>query len=472
MRHASKLQYLARRLAGAGAGQQPTQSTIPQRPPGIDVPLAWSQRHLYAIDRALGGTHLFNLPLALRITGRLDQGALSTAVVALVRRHEILRTRIEDSEPHQLLRLCDEASVGLRVFRLEEQGLSEQEAVRQFLAQDFYRTFELSQEPMFSARLLEIAPDDSVLSIVLHHLIADAYSLRNLLKELLMLYQAFSVGVAPQLPALPIQYADYAYWQTHEGLRELQPHLRYWVDRFTQKESEPERPIPVNDLGACNEPVRIDASLFPSLLNICVLENATLFMVLLSALVAVTSHTSRSEDIRVATLASNRQRPELEPLIGLLVNTIVLRFQVSPSWSFCTLLRRAREEVIVGYEHQEAPFDFLTAAHPNAVRPSDVMGAFIFQNTPAELPAAGELKYMRITPDDNIKSVMLTTFPFSLVLAKSHGEISGSIIYRQSCFCRSEITKLVETYIRVLTLVSMYRDEPIVKLVMQAATNY
>ena len=258
----------------------------------------------------------------------------------------------------------------------------------------------------------------------------------------------------------------------YDGPRVSEPHLRYWADRLSGRKSAEEPPLSATDLKTRLEPVHIGAAIVSELLKLGALEHATLFMTLLTALVALVSHRSRSSDICMATLVSNRQRPELEPLIGLLVNTIVLRLHVSASCSFRAVLGQVREETIAGFEHQELPFELLIHAAADAIRPSHIMGTFVLQNTPLSLPSIEGLGCSRLQSSENTdEEGTLTTFPFSLVLARSGSGMTGSIIYRQSCFSRDEVLIFLQIYERFLRLAVASPDDCLASLLTRAKTD-
>ncbi|HSP79762.1 MAG TPA: condensation domain-containing protein, partial [Myxococcaceae bacterium] len=336
-----------------------------QAPPLVPVsreghlPLSFAQQRLWFLDQLEPGRPFYNVPLAFRVSGRLDVAALERGFHALVERHESLRTIFvtRDEEPQQLISPAVE--MPLSVVDLSEVPQPEREVEAKRLAEEeARRPFSLERGPLLRTLLLRLGEDEHVLLITLHHIISDGWSLGVLVREVAALYHAFASGQRPRLEPLPVQYADYAAWQ-RQWLRgeALEVQLAYWRQRLEGAPAALELPTdrprpPVQTYRGDNVPVRLPRELSESLQRLCQQEGVTPFMVLLAAWQALLSRYSGQEDVCVGSPIAGRTQAETEGLIGFFVNTLVLRAQVQPGASFRELLAQVRDTTLGAYEHQ------------------------------------------------------------------------------------------------------------------------
>ncbi|MDR6358178.1 amino acid adenylation domain-containing protein/non-ribosomal peptide synthase protein (TIGR01720 family) [Pseudomonas psychrotolerans] len=307
----------------------------------------------------------YNLPKALRLRGRLDVDALRRSLATLVERHESLRTRFIEQDGQLLQSIVPP---WLPELEVNASGRKGEEAIGEYVAHELRRPFDLGLGPLFRVSLLCLANDDHVLLLTLHHSISDGWSMQVMANELVQLYAAYSQGLHPELPDLPIQYADYALWQRQwmdAGERERQ--LEYWSGRLRGEQSvlalptDRPRPLLQSFVGA-SCPIELDAETMRALKRAAQRHNVTLFMMLLAAFQVLLYRYSGQSDIRVGVPIANRGRAETERLIGFFVNTQVLRIDVDGQTSFCDLLREVRQTALEAQEYQDLPFEQLVDA--------------------------------------------------------------------------------------------------------------
>jgi amino acid adenylation domain-containing protein/FkbM family methyltransferase len=405
---------LAARIAARGAlGTAGVREVIPPGlwQPGEPIPLSFAQERLWFLDRLSPGAAHYNLPSALRLSGALDFAALEDCLAAIVRRHAALRTTFgaaegrvfqvvapaETSRPH--LPRIDLAGLPSNQSEAEGRRLIDAEGRR--LADAFARRpFDLARGPLLRASLLRLGKEEHLALFTMHHIVSDGWSMGVLIRELTLLYAA--AGNAAALPALPIQYPDYALWQRERlAGAPLAAQTAYWVAALAGAETLelptdlPRPPVPSARGGAAWRflPVTLGAALS----GLAERQGATLFMAVLAGWSALLARYSGQDDVSVGTPVANRTRREVEGLIGFFVNTLVLRLDLRPGESvepgFAALVERARRTALAAFAHQDVPFEKVV----EAIQPARERGRsplfqvmLAFQNIPeAELDLPG-----------------------------------------------------------------------------------
>ncbi|MCY1490219.1 Dimodular nonribosomal peptide synthase [compost metagenome] len=311
----------------------------------------------------------YNIPAALRLTGKLDVAALQRSFDALVARHQTLRTRFVEQDGQVLQQV--EPAFGLPLERSDlrdtPQGQRLDAALRQVEA-EIQRPFDLAAGPLLRVKLLQLADDDQVLVLCLHHIVADGWSMGVLVEEFSQLYAAYSQGREVELPALPIQYADYALWQRRwMEAGELERQLEWWKAQLGDEQSLLElptdrpRPAQPSQRGARLD-FALDAATAAGLKALARQRGVTLFMLLLASFQTLLHRYSGQRDFCVGVPVGNRNRAETRGLIGFFVNTQVLRAELDGRLPFGQLLERTRDKVLGAQDHQELPFERLVQA--------------------------------------------------------------------------------------------------------------
>jgi amino acid adenylation domain-containing protein len=351
----------------AGA-RQTAPPLVPVSRQGV-LPPSFAQQRLWFIDQLDPGSSLYNMPVALRAQGPLDARVLELCLSEIVRRHEALRTVFAAREGSPVLVIRPPAPFGLAVVDLSGLPESRREAMASFLAaEEAARPFDLARGPLLRGVLLRLAPQDHVVSLTLHHIVSDGWSMGVLVREVTALYTALAAGRPSPLPELPLQYADFAVWQRgwldQEALQEL---AGYWRERLAgappQLDLPGGRPRPAA-LSLRGAAIRrsFSAPLLEQLRALGRRESATLFMTLLAPLQALLHSRTGAADLVVGTDVAGRDRRETEGLIGFFINQLPLRADLTGNPTLRELLARVRETALEAYVHQDLPFDHLVEA--------------------------------------------------------------------------------------------------------------
>ncbi|WP_432417053.1 amino acid adenylation domain-containing protein, partial [Pseudomonas aeruginosa] len=339
---------------------------IPQTRQEMDnLPLSYAQERQWFLWQLEPESSAYHIPTALRLRGRLDIASLQRSFAALVERHESLRTRIARMGDEWVQVVSADVSLALEVE--VQRGLDEQRLLERVEA-EIARPFDLEQGPLLRVTLLEVDADEHVLVMVQHHIVSDGWSMQLMVEELVQLYAGYSQGLDVVLPALPIQYADYALWQRswmEAGEKERQ--LAYWTGLLGGEQPVLElpfdrpRPARQSHRGA-QLGFELSRELVEAVRALAQREGASSFMLLLASFQALLYRYSGQADIRVGVPIANRNRVETERLIGFFVNTQVLKADLDGRMGFDELLAQARQRALEAQAHQDLPFEQLVEA--------------------------------------------------------------------------------------------------------------
>ncbi|WP_212004588.1 non-ribosomal peptide synthetase [Chitinophaga sp. HK235] len=416
------------------------------------IPLSYSQERLWFIDQ-LEGSLPYHIPAVLRLHGRLDVAALSSALRTIVNRHEVLRTVMVPYEgmPYQQVLAADRWELTHAADTLRT---ADESTLSAYLAVKSQETFDLSQDHMLRAHLVTQGAEDHLLLVTMHHIASDGWSTGIIVRELAALYNAYAAGHSITLPPLPVQYADYSIWQrSYVSGEVLEKKLDYWKSQlqgFTtlQLPGDYIRPSVQSSRGGIHW-FHLDERLLSPLKQLSRQHGTTLFMTLLAAFKVLLHRYSGQEDICVGTSVAGRTSEDVEGLIGFFVNTLVLRSHVSSEQSFASLLEQVKHTTLSAYDHQEAPFEKVVEA---VVRERDISRHPLFQvmfelqNTP-EVPDL-ELNGLRLSQESLSHST--TQFDLTLSLEESATGLSGYIEYCADLFTGATIAGLQRHYEQLL----------------------
>ena len=418
------------------------------------LPLSWPQQRLWFIDQFdAAASASYHVPAALRIRGQLDRAALSAALDRIVLRHEILRTVFvpRDGQPVQVIREAGRFDLRLHDLRAH----ADIDAAISKLREDEARApFDLSTGPLLRGILLQRADDDHILLLTQHHIVSDGWSIGVLVREISALYAAYSQGRPDPLPALPIQYADYAVWQRDETQRAmLQTQAAYWK---TQLDGAPsllslptDRPRPAVQSHAGEQltwTFALDAG--HALRTLSQQHGTTLFMTALAAWSIVLSRWSGQGEVVIGTPVANRQRSELEPLLGFFVNTLALRIRLDDAPTVEALLARVRSQSIEAYAHQDLPFEQLVEVlqPPRSLSHSPVFQVSLaLNNTPGDALDLPGLCVEVLEQADTAAH-----FDMTLSLHEAEGHLVGHLSYASDLFERSTSERMARHFMQVL----------------------
>ncbi|QDY00989.1 amino acid adenylation domain-containing protein [Pseudomonas aeruginosa] len=336
-----------------------------KRQDGEPLRLSYAQERQWFLWQLEPESAAYHIPSVLRLRGRLDLDALQRSFDSLVARHETLRTRFRLDGDEARQEIAASMALPLDIVAL---GPLEEGALARQVETTIARPFDLERGPLLRVSLLRLAEDDHVLVLVQHHIVSDGWSMQVMVEELVQLYAAYSRGLEVALPALPIQYADYALWQRswmEAGEKERQ--LAYWTGLLGGEQPVLElpfdrpRPVRQSHRGA-QFILELDIDLSQALRRVAQQEGATAFALLLASFQALLYRYSGQADIRVGVPIANRNRVEIERLIGFFVNTQVLKADLDGRMGFDELLAQARQRALEAQAHQDLPFEQLVEA--------------------------------------------------------------------------------------------------------------
>jgi natural product biosynthesis luciferase-like monooxygenase protein len=436
-------------------------------------PTSFAQQRLWFLDQLDPGSTLYNLPMAVRLHGLLDRDALEQTFGQIVRRHEVLRTTfsVMDGQPVQVITSADAES--LPFLDLSHLPLAEREAeARRLASEDARQPFDLIRGPLFRVRLVKLEETDHVLLLTMHHIISDGWSKSVLTREIRTLYEAFSHGRPSPLPELPIQYADFALWQRERLQGEvLASELHYWKSKLegaATLDLPADRPRPaLQTFRGADYFFTLPESLTLSLREVGQGEGVTLFMTLLAAFQVLLSRYSGQEDISVGTAVAGRNRAETEHLIGLFINTLALRTDLTGDPDFIEVLRRVREVCLGAYAHQDVPFEKLVeelAPERDLSRSPLFQVMFALQNVPREdLSLSG----LSLSPVET--SSGMSRFDLSLSMIERGDELRGMVEYNTDLFDAATIERMMGHFQTLLASIAADPRRPVKDLPLLTA---
>lgn len=445
---------------------------------GTETPLSFAQQRLWVLSGVEGPSDTFNIVRAFRLEGFLDRAALDKALREIGARHESLRTviRMVGGNPVQAIAPECASVVSFVDLRHVPEG-SRTAALEASLRMAHSRRFDLAQGPLWSVRVIQLAGNQHVLHLAMHHIISDDWSVQVLLRELSTIYNGFLAGTQDPLPPLPVQYADYALWQRRwlTGER-LAMQLGYWQDHLKGAPPVMELPIdrPRESAGrfrAGMVRLHLGSQLTTRLRGLSRESETTLFVTLLAAYALLLSRYGNPADAVIGTVLANRYPVEAEGLIGFFVNTLPLRIQWPDEATFREIQACAHRSAVNGYAHPDVPFDRVV----ETLRPDrDVLHSpvfqtlFVLQNVPGqELILPG----MITTPLDLDRTSAGSTFDLTLSLRETGGELCGALEFNAAIFDISTIEQMAERFKSLLTGVVESPDAPADGPATRVATN-
>jgi amino acid adenylation domain-containing protein len=422
-------------------------------------PLSFAQQRLWFLYQLDPKNTNYNMPGAVQITGSLDVAALERSVSEIVRRHETLRTTFAlfDEQPVQVI--APSAPLHFPLIDLRGQSAEAQEAeVVRLALEEATRPFNLTEGPLLRVCLVRLAEDKHVALFTMHHIVSDGWSMGVMIREMAALYEAFAAGKPSPLPELPIQYADFAMWQRGWLQGEtLEKQIAYWREQL--RGAPPLLALPstrprsaVQTFNGASRMFTLAPDLSEGLRSLSREEGVTLFMPLLAAFKTLLFHYSNQEDVVVGTDSANRNRAEVEGLIGFFVNQLVLRTDLSGDPSFRDLLKRVREVALGAYTHEDLPFNKLveTLNPERATSHSPLFQAkIVFQNAPIPPMELGNLTLTPLGVED-----ARAKFDLLLNLWDQEAGIVGEFVYNTDLFDASTIDRIIGHFTLVLEAVA------------------
>ncbi|ABA21233.1 Amino acid adenylation [Trichormus variabilis ATCC 29413] len=328
------------------------------------LPLSFSQERMWFLHQLESGSGAYTIAFAVRLEGNLNIKALEQAIGEIVQRHEVLRTRFEIKNNKPVQVIDPKITLALPVVDLKN-VVDPWQQVEELAIKEACKAFDLANDSVLRVMLWTVSQNDYALLFAIHHIAADGWSKGVFINELSAYYRAIAKGDSVVLPELPVQYADYSLWQRHHLTNQTLEHqLSYWKQQLAgaspvlELPTDHPRPVIQTFRGGI-ERFQIDGKLTQQLQKLSQGSGSTLFMTLLAGFVVLMSRYSGQRDLVVGSPIANRNRQEIEGLIGLFVNTLALRFDLSPEQTFNTLLEQVKQVTQDAYENQDLPFEML-----------------------------------------------------------------------------------------------------------------
>jgi amino acid adenylation domain-containing protein len=458
-------QYLHR-----SSPQATTRDSIPRRSPGETAPLSFGQQQIWLLSQLQPDIPVYNERVTVRLPGSLDVNALTRSLNEIIRRHEAWRTLFPllDGQPVQVIQPGLHLELPVVDLRHLTEVQREAEAIR-LASEDAKRPFDLSRGPLLRALLIQLADEEHRLFLTLHHIIFDGITIYQVfLPELSALYEAFSAGRPSPLPDLPIQYADFAAWQRGE----MQEHamaagIAYWKQQLagapTALELPTDRPRPaVPTYRGFVQPFALSTSLSARLRALCRQEQVTMYMLLLAAFTTLLYRYTEQEDILIGTATGGRVRPELEQLMGLFMNTVVMRSKLSENLSFRDLLRQVRETTFEAQAHAGVPFEYVV----KELQPQRSLSynplfqvLFVFEPQHPVLPSGWTLSHMDAQTD-------ISKFDLTLIVEDRTEGIIGRFEYSTDLLDDTTIQRMIGHWQTLLESIAQHPNRKLAELAL------
>ncbi|MCB0195324.1 MAG: amino acid adenylation domain-containing protein [Anaerolineae bacterium] len=427
--------------------------TIPRRPPAAAYPLTFGQEGIYYVEQYQPDTGAYNIPAVWRLHGPLDLTALSQSLQTIVQRHESLRTyfTIVDGRPKQVIQPEIEFKlrmVDFRSFSAEQ----EEDIVTKFITQETERPFDLEQAPLLRGTVLQLAKDRYILLLTLHHLIGDGWSIGVLTQEISAAYAAFKEGQRPQLPDLPVQYADFAMWQREDQDSKHDAQIAYWHQQI--KDAPPLLNLPldfprptIQRHGGDLVTATLSTDVTQALLRHSREAGASLFMILTAGFKLLLQRYTYRDDIVVGTPMVNRIYKELEPLMGYFLNALALRTDLSSVVTFQELLAQVRQVTLDAYANQQLPYEKLVQTlrlEPN-LSYNPLFQVFLNMFVPAENSDL-ELSGMRVETFLEAEIDTRAKFDITLYMRHVNNHLRLHMVYKTDLFRRERMAELLAQF--------------------------
>jgi hypothetical protein len=445
----------------------PSPAVTPEVDETFVMPAAISQKRFWLLEQITPGNTALNIPIAFHLDGPLDVVVLERAFQAIVDRHESFRTRLEliDGEPHQVI--SSHAKLKLEKIDATASSASRDERIRLAMDAEALRPVDFSRAPLLRAVLLALAPADHVLMITQHHIISDGWSNGIIVRELAAFYDALRHDEPVALPPLAIQYADYVLWQ-EEWLKtpEFKQQLDHWRTQLAG--DVPAFDFPTDFPRQATQPTAaiLETRLLPAtatdaLRRVCQEEGVTLFMIFTSAYAALLHRYTGQSRLLIGTTAANRNRPELEALIGLFANLLVLPADITGAMTFRELLAEQRDRSVSGFANHEAPFELILQELQQAGTAKVPMHShLLFQRAFMQPASAGDLT---IRPLRSVSPGSTFELTFGIVERVSEG-IRLQMEYRTSLYRTETVRRLLLHFQQLLEAVAAHPETPIDEL--------
>ncbi|MGB5874534.1 MAG: amino acid adenylation domain-containing protein, partial [Bacteroidota bacterium] len=453
---------------GAHDSSVPPLKSVPR---DQDLPLSFAQQRLWFIDQLSPGGSFYNIFSAFRFSGPLNIPVLEKTLNEIVRRHEVLRTTFSavGGKPVQVIRPFESIHVPMKDLSNHDEG-NRETALTTLLREEATQPLDLENGPLFRVRLFRLQDDDHVITLCVHHIIADGWSMSVLVQEVSVLYRSFHGGEPSPLPDLPVQYADVASWQSQWLQGEvLERQLAYWREQLagipTVHELPTDRPRPATQtFQGDQQRITLSKETSEQIHALSRKEGATVFMTLLAAFQTFLYRYSGNPDIVVGSPIAGRRHTEAEKLVGFFVNNLTLRAKFDRKDTFRTVLQKARETALGAYAHQDIPFEKLVEELQPARDLShsplfQVM--FVLQNIPP-----GEIELPGLTMKGLEPESSTSTFDLSLQIQEGPSGFEAQFVYNTDLFTAPTISRMLGHFTSIVSALVKNPDSEVATVPM------
>ncbi|MGX7825160.1 non-ribosomal peptide synthetase/MFS transporter [Actinokineospora sp. 24-640] len=450
-RTAAAAALLAKRLRKRTAAPR---AVIPRRPDDAALPLSFAQERVWFMDQLAPGEAAYHIAVPLRVRGPLDEHTLRTALNALTARHESLRTRFPaDAEGRPTAVVADHVDVPLRLTHAEDET-----AAQAMVDQAVLEPFDLAEGPLLRALLIQLSKQDHILLLTQHHIVGDGWSVDVLLRDLVTSYHGGA------LPELPIQYGDFAHWQSDQLTSPAaEAHLAYWRERLAGVEpldlpTDHSRPATQTYQGDFVE-FTVPEQTANELRTLAAHDGGTLFMTLLAAYQVLLARHSGQRDFAVGASVAGRSAPELEDVVGMFINMLPMRADLAGDPTFTDLLGRTRSGVLDAFEHADVPFARVVQelGVPRDVSRSPVFQSmFVLQNY--EMGRYEAANTAEVTFEWTPMELRATRFDFELHVVEVESGLWGKLVYNTDLFDRATVELIADRWTALLDALAAAPD--------------
>ncbi|WP_247842476.1 non-ribosomal peptide synthase/polyketide synthase [Pseudomonas sp. MWU12-3103b] len=464
-------------VAALGVDQAHREPPIVALPRQQPLALSYAQERQWFLWQLEPTSTAYHVPAALRLRGELDLPALQRSFDALIERHESLRTCFVEQQGQTLQVIQARGTLDLQVQEVAAEV--DEAALQALVAAETLHLFNLQQGPLLRVKLLRLAADDHALVITLHHIVSDGWSMNVMVDELVALYAAYSQGQSVQLPALPVQYADYAVWQKQwmdAGERERQ--LSYWTAQLGDGdqpllELPTDRPRPAEQsYRGARRDIPLSLELATALKQLAQRENVTLFALLLASFQTLLHRYSGQADIRVGVPVANRNRVETEGLIGFFVNTQVLKAEFDSQQTFRSLLQQVKNTVLGAQAHQDLPFEQLVdALQPERSLSHSPLFQVMHNHQSQVRQAQGATRLPKLAIEGLPWASSTAQFDLTLNTFESSDNVWAELTYATDLFDVETIERLAQHWTRLLQGIVADSAQRIAELPLHDATE-
>ncbi len=433
------------------------------------LPLSFAQQRLWFLDQLAPDNATYNIPAALKFTGPFDFSVFKESLAEIIKRHESLRTTFgtENGMPVQNIKeTLNPEPVYEDLSHLEPETRNKQAEL--LAGEDAAEPFDLEIGPLFRTKIIKLDENEHVILFNMHHIISDGWSVSVLIREFSQLYDALSKGYQAQLPALPVQYADFAHWQ-RSWLKDeiLDEQIQFWKDTIglnpepLQLHEDYSRPA-VQTFNGSSISVSIPAALSSQIKKLSQNEGTTLFMFLSAAFQTLLHRYSGQETILIGSPIAGRNQSEIENLIGFFVNNLVLKGDFSEDPSFRTLLQQTRKNILHSYSHQDLPFEQLVEIlqpERDMSRSPIFQVMFVMQNTPMGNMELSDVKIEAVEADQKAAK-----YDLSLIMMETGETLFAEFEFNTDLFRQETIRQMLNHFEALLNAIVLNPDIPVSNL--------